>query len=96
VTGYQIIRAGSGYSVVLVVSPPNAVNGQKGATYYEFNPGRPVAGWNSNGFNLVSWEKDARYLFSGMADGMGFEAFPAEPFPTLDAVLTFIQEKRGR
>ena len=92
--GYRIIRAALGYSVVLVVTPPEAKGGAAGAKYYEYHPGRPAPGWKSDSFNEVPWHEDARYLFSGQADGLGFGDIPDQTFPSLEAVLEFIREKQ--
>ena len=91
---FEIIRAGISYCVVLVVTPANSKEGE--GTYYEYNPGRRVPGWKSDQFNEVSWERDAKYLFSGHADGMGFAEIPDKPFPTLDSVLEFIKSSKKK
>lgn len=93
-SGFRVIRAGLGYSMVLVMSPPDAMIGDAYAAYYEYNPGRSTPGWNHEGFNKISWADDARYLFSGQADWLGFAELPTEPFPSLDAVLAYIRKER--
>lgn len=91
-SGYRMIRAGSGYRVVLVVTPANSSDPHK-ATYYEYNPSRKEPGWKADAFNEVSWAQDAMYLFSGQADGLGFAPLPSDPFPSLEAVLEFMKAK---
>lgn len=92
---FRIIRASLSFGVVLVVTPADAKPGDEGAKYHEYHPGRAAPGWNNEGFNETSWKNDARFLFSGQADGLGYAELPEETFPTLEAVLAFVEKKRA-
>lgn len=90
---YKIIRCGSGFDPVIVVSPPDAGPDTPNAKYYR------CASWQIGNhqpeiFNEISKDEAVGY-FSGQADGMGFEVPPAENFPSLKSAQHYIREKRN-
>ena len=90
--GYRIIRCGSGFGLVVVISPPDADIGAPDARYYR------CASWKAPGIQQL-WQFDeisdleALLYFSGQADGLGYETPPEEIFPTLELALSYAREK---
>jgi hypothetical protein len=74
---YRIIRVGSGFTPIVVVTPPGAEFDNPESKYYLWSVG--------DSFKRISTEEAWR-SFSGQADGWGYEAPPEELFPSLDAV----------
>jgi len=95
---YKVIRAGTRYDPVIVVTPPDAGPDTKGAKCYElstFKDGNGISGWKVGEFNEIS-QREALVAFSGMADGWGFaDDIPTEPFLSLEDALTFVRTKRA-
>lgn len=90
---YKIIRFGTGFDPVIVVSLPDACPDTADANYYR------LASWQIGDqkpevFNEIS-RNEALSYFSGIADGIGFEEPPEEIFPTLDAVFQYVAEERN-
>ncbi len=88
---FKMIRCGSGFDPVIMVSPPEANPDTPDAKYYR------CASWQIGNhqpgvFNEISRGTAISY-FSGIADGIGFEKPPADTFPTLDAALQYITKK---
>ncbi|MBI2030377.1 hypothetical protein HYT05_02035 [Candidatus Kaiserbacteria bacterium] len=94
---YRIIRAGLDFCVVLVKTPADGEPEDPGTRYFEYHPGRRgPKDWNDAGFNEVSWKDDARYMFSGQADGMGYAEPPPFTFESLEITLAFVLEEREK
>ncbi|MBM4402288.1 MAG: hypothetical protein FJ044_03525, partial [Candidatus Cloacimonetes bacterium] len=90
---FRIIRLGTDFDPVIVVSPPDAGPDTVDAKYYR------LASWQIGDdqpgvFNEISG-KEAMSYFSGLADGVGFEEPPAKIFQSLDAVLQFVTKRRN-
>ena len=88
---YKIIRSGTGFALVILVSPPDATPEMPDAKYYRY------ASWQIGGdkpfvFNEIHQDCALGY-FGGIADGIGFESPPEEIFPSLDSALDFVKEK---
>src|SRR3989344_8446671 len=88
---FKIIRCGTGFDPVIMVSPPDAGHDTPDAEYYR------CASWQIDDhkpgvFNEISRDMAISY-FSGIADGIGFEVPSAETFPTLETALSFVTEK---
>jgi len=93
-TSFRMVRAGTGYNPVILITPSNARPDNPDhprAKYFECDRWKKSERWNPDGFNEISYE-EARLAFSGMADGWGFAKLPVEPFPSLEAVLDFIRK----
>lgn len=90
---FKIIRCGTGFDPVIMVSPPDAGPDTPDAKYYRCSS-RQIGDYQPDAFNEVSRDMATSY-FSGMADGIGFEIPPADIFPTLEAALSFVVEKRN-
>lgn len=95
---YKMIRAGSRYDPVIMVSPPDAGPGTPGATYFELSSlkdGRSaeIRGWRAGQFNQIG-HREAILSFGGMADGWGFAECSAFNFPSLEAALSWVKERR--
>jgi len=89
---YKIIRCGSGYDLVIVVSPSDASPESEEAKYFRFATWK-VDGYKPHQFHMI--EKDAALgYFSGHADGLGYENVPSITFTSLDEILKFIMEAR--
>ncbi|MBI3631868.1 MAG: hypothetical protein HY225_00250 [Candidatus Vogelbacteria bacterium] len=89
---YTIIRCGARYCCVILVTPANAGPDTQDAKYYRFADWE-IGDHKSGVFNEITRNTALGY-FSGMADGLGFEDCPRDPFPTLDVALKFVTEKR--
>lgn len=90
---FKIIRCGAGFDPVIMVSPPDAGLDTLDAKFYR------CASWQIGNhqpgvFNKVNRDLAISY-FSGIADGIGFEVPPTDIFPTLEAALSFVTEKRN-
>ena len=90
---FRMIRCGSGFDPVIVVSPPEANTDTPGAKFYR------CASWEIGDhqpdvFNEISPDMALGY-FSGIADGIGFEALPADIFPSLGVALQYVIKKRN-
>ncbi len=90
---FKMIRCGDGFDLVIMVSPPEAGFDTPGAKYYR------CASWQildhqPDVFNEIDRDLASSY-FSGIADGLGFEEPPADIFPSLEAALRYITEKRN-
>lgn len=90
---FRIIRCGTGFDPVIIVSPPDAGPNTPDAKYYR------CASWQIGDhqpgmFNEISRNMAISY-FSGIADGIGFEVPPTDIFPTLEATLSFVTEKNN-
>ena len=93
---YKIIRCGSNYELVIVVTPADAKPDTEGAKFYR------LASWQIGKdqprvFNEISHDCAMGY-FSGQADGLGWQDYPNEPFESLEAILEYINRypKAGR
>lgn len=85
---YKMVRCGSGFGLVIMVSPPEAGLDTPNAKYYCWS-------WQIGAQQPGAFEEISRNTyFSGIADGLGFEELPADIFPTLEAALQYITEKR--
>ena len=89
---YKMIRCGSGFEVVILVSPPDADWDTPDAKFYlwQWRLGRLLDDFTE--FTEISKETALGY-FSGMADGLGFESPPDDIFSTLDDALRYVKEK---
>lgn len=90
---YKMVRCGSGFDPVIMVSPPDAGPNTLEAKYYR------CASWQIGDhqpgvFNEISRNMAISY-FSGIADGIGFEDPLTDTFPTLDAALQYVTEKKN-
>ena len=90
---FRMIRCGSGFDPVIMVSSPDAGSYTPGAKYYR------RASWQIDGqqrgvFNEISRDEAIGY-FSGIADGIGFETLPKDIFETLEAALQYIEKKQN-
>lgn len=90
---FRMIRCGTGFDPVIMVSPPDAGPDTPGARYYR------CASWQIGDhppgvFKEISKNLALSYL-SGIADGIGFEAPPSETFSTPDSALQFVVERRN-
>lgn len=90
---FRMIRCGRGFDPVIVVSPADAGPNTLGAKYYRWASWK-IGGHQPGMFNEISRDEAMDY-FSGMADGLGFEALPEALFPTLDDTLRYITKKQG-
>ncbi len=95
---FKMIRAGTRYGTVILVTPADAAAYSETAKYYEFSEikdNRGAAGWKKGEFNEIS-ANEARMTFSPIADGLGFAPDrPDEPFASLEDALAFVREKRA-
>ena len=88
---FRMIRCGSDYDPVIVVSPPDADPGSAGAQYYRWSTWGPG---ELRAFQQIT-ERTADSYFGGQADGLGFEELPDKTFASLEEADTFILEQRG-
>lgn len=91
---YKIIRAGSGYNVVVVVTPPDATPDSTDAKFFQ-RQDWPTDHQPADKFFEIS-RLDVLCAFSGHADGWGFAKRPDTNFATLEEVEAWIlaeQEK---
>ena len=87
-----MVRCGRGFDPVIIVSPPDAGPDTPNPKFYRYASWQ-IGNHQPGMFNEIDLDMAMRY-FSEQADGMGFENLPADPFPTLDAALTYVTEKR--
>jgi len=85
---YKMIRCGTGFNLVIMVSPPDATIDTKDARYFRFATHR-IDDCDADIFSEISQDVAVGY-FGGIADGIGFAPVPAETFPTLTAAMCFI------
>lgn len=90
---FKIIRCGTGFDLVIMVSPPDAGPDTPGARYYRY------ASWQIGNHqpevsNKISRDRAMSY-FSGIADGIGFEEPPSDIFPSLEVALQYVIRKRN-
>ena len=89
---YKIIRCGSNYELVIVVTPADADPDTKEAKFYR------LAFWPINGYQPGIFHEISRNCaigyFSGQADGLGWQYYPDEPFESLEAVLAYVNQCR--
>lgn len=92
---FKIIRCGEGYDPVIVVSPPEAgvTPNMPGVKYYRY-ASWGIGGRQSGVFSEIGCNEALGY-FSGMADGIGFEAVPSDVFPSLEATFQYVMKKRN-
>ena len=88
---FKIIRLGTGFDPVIVVSPPMSSPGTD-AKFYR------LASWQigtekAGEFHEITQDCALGY-FSGIADGIGYEIPPDKSFESLESVLTFITKER--
>lgn len=91
---FRIIRAGSGYGVVVVVTPADATPDSKDAKFFQRQS------WSTDHqladeFFEIS-RLDVLCAFSGHADGWGFAKRPNTDFATLEEVEAWILEEQEK
>ncbi len=89
---FKMIRCGTGFNLVILVSPPDAGPDTPDAKYYR------CASWKigehqPDVFNEINRDGAISY-FSGIADSIGYEEPPANTFPTLESALQYVTAKR--
>ena len=90
---FKMIRCGTGFDPVIMVSPADAKPDTPEAKFYR------CASWQIHDhqpdvLNEISRNIALSY-FSGIADGIGFEIPPSDIFPTLEEALLFVIAKRN-
>jgi hypothetical protein len=89
---YNIIRLGSGYDPVIVVTPYGAGPTTEGVKCFL------KASWDTGYGVRDEWHEitpdQAEGYISGQADGMGFEAVPTNDFESLAAVDEWVESHR--
>ena len=83
---YQIVRIGSGYDPIIVVSP-------YGTGPFSTEGAGHLLDSRNEGWQEISLDAVACY-FSGIADGMGFEVPPKDDFESLAAVEAWVASNR--
>lgn len=90
---FRMIRCGTGFDPVIMVSPPDAGPETADAKFYRY------ASWRIDNFEPGVFHEIRRDLaisyFSGVADGIGCELPFEGTFPTLESALEFINKKRN-
>ena len=91
---YKIIRCGTYYELVIVVSPHDATSKTENVKFYRY------ATWQIGDHQpeqLNEINKDTAFsYFSGIADGSGYASPPDTVFPTLDDILQYIKKEKKK
>lgn len=91
---FKMIRVGTGFEIVIMVSPPEAAAKRTpDAKYYRY------ASWQiyddePDVFNEIHPDRATSY-FMGIADGIGYEPPPEDIFPSIEAATEFVDKKRS-
>jgi hypothetical protein len=85
---FRIIRAGIGFSLVILVSPEDAGPDNPDAKLYRYATWE-IEGNAAGAFHEISIPNALGY-FSGIADGLGFEKLPKEPFISIEEALSYV------
>lgn len=88
---YQIIRAGSRYDPIVVVSPHGSGPETQDATFH-IRRGWKVGEQEPGIFHEISRDS-AMMAFSGHADGWGWAERPEQPFHSLDEIEAWLKTK---
>lgn len=89
---FKVIRCGTGFGLVIAVTPADATPDTEGAKFYRY------ASWDigkhkAKVFNEIS-KLGAMGYFGGIADGIGFEKeHPAQVFTSLESLHRFVRSK---
>lgn len=87
-----MIRCGSEYRTVILVTPADAGPDDDGAKFYRYS-WDGVRGQEPETFQEISRNSAIRY-FSGIADGLGFANKPSSTFPNLDVAGRWIRQRQ--
>lgn len=91
---YKVIRCGTNYDLVIVVTPENAGPETPGVKCYRYASWH-IGNHKPNVFNEIT-VRDAEMYFSGHADGLGYGKLSQEIFSSLEEAASFIsKEKRN-
>lgn len=82
---FKMFRVGTGFGVVIVVSPPDADIRTPDAKFYRWEIGWPK-------FQLVTTQ-EAWMSISGLGDGWGYERLPDQVFTNLSEAREFAIKK---
>lgn len=89
---YAIIRIGTNYELVIVVSPGDVKPGSEGAKFYRYAIWQ-IGQFAPRVFHSIDRDTASSY-FSGQADALGFVTPPKEMFKSLDEVVAYIEAHR--
>lgn len=89
---YRIIRCGTSFELVIVVSPHDATPKTKDAKFYRYATWQ-IGDHQPEKLNEINKDTAISY-FSGIADGIGFAPPPDAVFPTLDDTLQYIKKEK--
>jgi len=89
---FRMIRCGYTFNTVIMVSPPEAGPDTPDAKFYRYAAWQ-IGDHKPGVFNEINYNTAITY-FSGIADGIGFEPLPEDTFPSLEAALQYVNERR--
>ena len=91
---FKVIRAGSEYNVVVVVTPADATPESTDAKFFQ-RQDWPTSHRQAHTFFEIS-RRDVVCAFSGQADGWGFAKIPDTDFASLEEVNAWILAEQAK